>query len=476
MSEVTAHYHFVTGKLAESALRPVVARLADELDFAYSIQVLPITVAALMTPAWIARHLQLPAATTAVVLPGYCRGNLDVIPVPAAVDLQRGPRDLYDLPEFFGQSGSAHPEYGAYEIEILAEINHAPDLSLEHVIRTAQHLTAAGADVVDLGCNPGGTWNDIGSYVAALRDRGMRVSVDSFNAREIHMAVAAGAELVLSANSQNIEALLDLDAELVVIPDDPQTLAGLDALIERLEGAGRAWRVDPVLAPVGCGFTDSLLRYAEVRRRYPAAPMLMGIGNLTELTDVDSAGINVLLMGICAELGIQSVLTTQVIPWAQTAVRECDLARRLVHYAVQNRTAPKRLDDRLVMLRDPRLHQLGQAELADLASRFKDPNYRIHVNDQGIHLLAAHLLLSDRDPYQLFRQLMDRQPRNLDVSHAFYLGYEFAKAKTALTLGKQYRQDEALDWGFLTEPEQTHQQRRILPLPGDRPPTERRDS
>ena len=36
---------------------------------------------------------------------------------------------------------------------------------------------------------------------------------------------------------------------------------------------------------------------------------MMGIGNLTELTDVDCAAINVLLLGVSQELGIRSVLT-----------------------------------------------------------------------------------------------------------------------------------------------------------------------
>ena len=93
-------------------------------------------------------------------------------------------------------------------------------------------------------------------------------------------------------------------------------------------------RIDPVLEPIGFGFAASLGRYLEVRRRYPDAEMMMGIGNLTELTDVDSAGVNVLLLGFCQELGIRSVLTTQVINWARTSVRECDLARRLMHHAV----------------------------------------------------------------------------------------------------------------------------------------------
>ena len=45
------HIHFVTGRLAEYALRPVVESLDQRIGFDYSIDVLPITVAALMTPA-----------------------------------------------------------------------------------------------------------------------------------------------------------------------------------------------------------------------------------------------------------------------------------------------------------------------------------------------------------------------------------------------------------------------------------------
>ena len=44
------HIHFVTGRLAEHALARVVAQTAATAGFAYSIDVLPITVAALMTP------------------------------------------------------------------------------------------------------------------------------------------------------------------------------------------------------------------------------------------------------------------------------------------------------------------------------------------------------------------------------------------------------------------------------------------
>ena len=107
---------------------------------------------------------------------------------------------------------------------------------------------------------------------------------------------------------------------MVAVPDVPATLAGLDETVETLHGWGVPFRIDPMLEPIGFGFAASLGRYLEVRRRYPDAEMLMGVGNLTELTDVDSAGVNVLLLGFCQELGIRSVLTTEVINWCRSCV------------------------------------------------------------------------------------------------------------------------------------------------------------
>jgi dihydropteroate synthase len=184
--------------------------------------------------------------------------------------------------------------------------------------------------------------------------------------------------------------------------------------------------------------------------------MMMGIGNLTELTDVDSAGVNVLLLAICEELGIRSVLTTQVIHWARTSVRECDLARRLVYHAIRHRLLPKHVEPRLVILRGGTPLKFGDESLDRLAAEIKDNNYRVFAEGERVHLVSAGVHLSDSDPFVLFEQLLARGPRNLDASHAFYLGYEMAKAVTALTLSKDYRQDEALEWGFLTRDEKLH--------------------
>jgi dihydropteroate synthase-like protein len=343
-------------------------------------------------------------------------------------------------------------------------------LPLARVVEEASNLKAAGADLIDVGCDPGMPWAGVGECVRALKAEGHRVSIDSLNPAEIEPAVRAGAELVLSVNESNREAASDWGCEVVAIPDDFATLGGLEVTVEMLAAAGVRLRIDPVIEPIGCGFAASLNRYMEVRRRFPDAEMLMGIGNLTELTDADSAGINVLLLGFCQEVGIRSVLTTQVINWARSSIRECDLARRLVHYAWRRRIPPKHLEPRLVTLRDPKLHEFGKDALNQFAAQIKDNNYRVFAEAGEIHLIGAGLHLVDRDPFLVFERLLNpgfggapdshRTPDHIDASHAFYLGYEMAKAAIALTLGKEYRQDEALNWGYLTQAEESHRLRK----------------
>ena len=446
---------FVTGRLAEFALRQVLQELAPRAGFEAEVAVLPISVAALMTPRWVARHLEVPPGIDRVVLPGYCRGDLTPVVEKAGVAVELGPRDMHDLPLLFGQADSRLEGYGAFDIEILAEINHAPRLSREALLEEAHRLSSEGADRIDLGCDPDGSWEGVGDAVEALRDRGLRVSIDSFDPVEVARAVASGADLVLSVNATNRDRAAEWGVEVVAIPDVPGRLDGLDETVDALVRRDVPFRIDPILEPIGFGFAASLGRYLETRRRYPTFPLMMGIGNLTELTDVDSAGINTLLIGFCQELTIGSVLTTAVINWARSSVREIDLARRLAHHAVTRRTLPKHVEPRLVMLRDPKVASFGLENLLELSRRIKDPNWRIFAEAGTLYALNNVQFLSDPDPFVLFERMEVR-----DASHAFYLGYELMKAKTALTLNKTYRQDQALDWGFLTEPEVSHRDRK----------------
>ena len=150
------HLLFITGKLAEPALRRLLADLGPRAGFESTVAVLPITVAALMTTPWVARHLTVPAGIDRLVLPGWCAGDLAEVQAVAGVPVQRGPKDLRDLPDFFGTQPESPSGYGAHDITILAEINHAPRLTRDELLSQAKALREEGADLIDVGCDPGG--------------------------------------------------------------------------------------------------------------------------------------------------------------------------------------------------------------------------------------------------------------------------------------------------------------------------------
>ena len=121
-------------------------RLAPEAGFAAEVAVLPITVAALMTPRWVARHLEVPAGIDQVILPGYCGGDLGPVLREGPGHAGRtGPADLRDLPRYFGRGDrDRRPTTARYRIEILAEINHAPRLPHRRIARTRRGVPRRG--------------------------------------------------------------------------------------------------------------------------------------------------------------------------------------------------------------------------------------------------------------------------------------------------------------------------------------------
>ena len=444
---------FVTGRLAEPALRRVLADMAP--PFECEVAPLKITVAALMTTSWIARGLEVPDGTDLVLIPGLCEGDPREIQDKVGVPVEKGPKDLREIPRHFGRAAIAH-EYGGWDIEIVAEINNAPKLTREAIRAEAEYFRTSGADIIDIGCTPGLAFPELGAVVRELVEGGMRVSIDTFDAGEIRTAVDAGAELVLSINGSNIEAARHLaggGARVVAVPDLGGSLDTLEPTLQQLAQWGVPYLIDPIIEPIGFGFMASLERYAEARRRYPDAEIMMGIGNVTELTAADSTGVNAMLIAVCQELGIRTVLTTEVIPWARGAVREIDVARRLMHYAVTKRTIPKGIDDRLVTVKDPAQLTYTQEELRALQAEITDPNYRIFADATGITVFNSERFIRGSNIQEIFNQLDVDDP-----AHAFYLGKELARASLAVTLGKTYRQEGALQWGYLTPPDDARQE------------------
>jgi dihydropteroate synthase-like protein len=436
---------FVTGQLARAALERTLAAMAP--PFPWAVTALRIKVAALMTTDYLKRTLKTAGDAAEIVLPGLCQADVDALGAHFGRPVRKGPKDLRDLPEFFGGPAEAYDPDGAHDLTILAEINDVHRLSDADIVALAARYRACGADLIDLGCSPEHPIADLGRIVRLLRAEGHRVSIDTWNEAEALSGDAAGAEYLLSLDARNIALAGRIAAVPVVIPDAGRGVASLVRNVEeaRRRGASRVL-ADAVLDPIHFGFTASLCRFAEARAALPDVDMLMGTGNLTELTEADSTGVTLLLAGIMSELGIRFALTTEVAAWAQGSVRELDCARRILHWGRGRGAIPRGYDARLLTTRDARVRRPGEAELRDLQSRVTDRNFRIDTDGEAVYVFNNERFVRTTD----VRSVFPRLGVDGDASHAFYLGRELMKAEIARRLGKKYIQGEPLDWGYLS--------------------------
>jgi dihydropteroate synthase-like protein len=439
---MSGHTLFLTGHLAEQRLRNVLGKLGT-LDFAWTVHDIGVQVAALMTAELIRRRLPKDAlGADRVVVPGYCQGDLAALGADFQVPFERGPNDLHDIPAYLGREGDKL-DLSRHNVRIFAEIVDAPKLAVDAIVARARHFAAEGADVIDLGCLPDTPFPHLEDAVAAVKALGLPASVDSADPSELKRGDRAGADFVLSLSEATLDLAEETSATPVLIPSPAGDLDSLCRAADRLRCVGRPFIVDSVLDPIPFGFTRSLLRYAELRRRLPEDRILMGTGNVTELTDADTTGLNALLFGIIAELAISDVLVVQVSPHCRRAIRESDRARRIMFAAHELRRIPVGIEPSLMALRDRRPYASTPAEIEDTAAQIRDRNFRIEVATDGIHLY-------NRDQHQVAQSAFDLYPKlgvEEDGAHAFYLGVELARAEIAWQLGKRYVQDENLRWG-----------------------------
>lgn len=438
---MSQHLLFITGHLAEKSLARILSSL-EPRQFTYEIRVPGINVAALLTAAMLKRRLQDVAGFDKIIVPGRCRGDLDALSAHFGRPFERGPDELKDLPVYFGTRATPR-EIGRTDVTLFAEIVHAPHATIEDMLALALRYRADGADVIDIGCLPATPFPHLEDSIAALHQAGLKVSVDSLERRELERAIAAGADYVFSLTGPSLDLVADSHCIPILIAQHPGDMDDLYRTIDSYGARGLPFFADPVLDPIHHGFTHSLLRYAALRERYPDIEILMGIGNLSELTHTDTLGLNTLLLGVVSELHITGVLTTEVSRHCVSVVREVDRARRVMFAAREDNMPPRHLDESLLALHERHPFPYNAAEIADFAAEVADDNFRIQVSAAGFHIYNRHGLHIARDPYDVFQAL------NVDADgpHAFYLGLELARAQIAWQLGKRYVQDEELGWG-----------------------------
>jgi dihydropteroate synthase-like protein len=441
------HIVFLTGHLAQPQLTQILSGLAPAA-FTWEVRDIGVQVAALMTAEMIRRRVPAPLGANRLILPGRCRGDCAALSQHYGIPVQRGPDELKDLPRFFNQQ-TRPVDLSAYQALIFAEIVDAPRLTVAQIVTRAQAYARDGANVIDLGCLPETRFAHLQSSVRALKSEGFEVSVDSMDTQELLQGGQAGADYLLSLHTQTLWIADEVASTPVLVPQTPGDEASLFAAIDTLRTRGRAFLADPILDPIPFGFTNSIVRYHRLRDRYPDVDIMMGIGNLTELTEADTSGMTALLMGMAAELKVRAVLTTQVSAHARRAVREADWARRIMHAAVQQGSLPKGFNDALMTVHAKHPFTDSAEEIAATAALVRDPNFRVQVSAQGLHVYNRDGLRLAQDAFALWPQLGLEN----DAAHAFYMGVELANAQTAWRLGKRYVQDRPLDWGCAADAE-----------------------
>ncbi|MEY4768283.1 MAG: hypothetical protein RL637_922 [Pseudomonadota bacterium] len=436
---------FLTGKLAEKQLRQILEKMQP--DFQYKVHQLGLKVAGLMTADMIKRRLPNSLGADRIIVPGRCRGDLIQLSNDFGIPIQRGPEELKDLPRFFGKKNQS-ADLSSYQIQIFAEIVDAPHLTIEQCLNRAEYYRQSGANVIDIGCLPDTPFPHLSELIQHLKQHQFQVSIDSLKPDDLLNGAKAGADYLLSLTEETLWIADQVNSIPILIPSRHGELNSVNNAIQKLQAQNRPFIVDPILDPLHFGFTESIVRYYELRQRYPDIEIMMGVGNLTELTHADTSGINALLLGICSELNIRAILATEVSDHSCRAIQEANLARRILYAAAEQNTLPKHIHSGLMTTHEIAPFPYQFSEIEEFAQQVTDPSFRIQTSIDGIHIYNRNGLYTAHDPFALYPLLNNVVQ---DGSHSFYLGVQLARAQIAWQLGKRFTQDQELNWGIAAE-------------------------
>jgi len=512
----------ITGLLAEKT----VERYAKESTAETRVLALKVPVAALLSPEQIAKALTKNDAREfdVILVPGLIRGDTAAIADSTGTPTFKGPRYAADLPTVLDSLGrvklstltpacdllreelqqKALQELAAAEknrdvllqkpsnmligelavgkdfpMRVLAEIVDAALMPIDEIQRLARHFVKMGADVIDVGMVAGESRpSDAKRAVAAVKNAvNVPVSVDTLDPDEIREAVAAGADLILSADAGNLEQIAPFaaDVAVVVIPTNQREgyfptkaedrVRFLEEIITKARKLGMKRLIaDLILEP--SNVLESMVAFRDFAVRNPDVPLFVGVSNVTELFDADSAGVNALLALLASEVNASMLLATEKSSKAQGTVREEAVAAKMMFLAKRRGSVPKDLGLDLLVLKDKRKHEEAYDKALETEAQVTvaneeptpaalDPKgvFRIMIDRDAETIVALHFatgetakpsnIVRGKTAEAVYAKIVEMKlVTRLD--HAAYLGSELAKAEVALKTGKEYIQDRQL--------------------------------
>ncbi|MEM4788494.1 MAG: dihydropteroate synthase-like protein [Ignisphaera sp.] len=503
----------VTGRLAEPIVREAVIRSSTK--HVVDIIVAPVDVAAFLTPNYIASYLKSKGVTKdmydLVMVPGTVKGSCKVIEEVLGVKAVKGTLNAYDVSELLKLEDMSilseeKPADNILQgitldinrrvlldleekakissitvgrlpipitpppIRVTTEIAFAHKLSDDVILKKVSKLIDSGVDIVSVGFEALESHPDAVYRCVKLikKEFDIPVAIDTSIPNEIIKGVEAGCDMVINLDLTNIEQIHRYIKNLaaVVIPRNPSTgsipinpderVELLGKTVEKLISLGiEKILADTVLDPPGRIFS-SLLAYSKFKNLYPGIPMFMGVGNVAEFMDVDSVGVNALLIEIAQEIGVSVVLVSEYSTKTQGSTLEAKIAAQMMAIASARKSTPKDLGLSLLILKDKRRDEYIPSEDVSetvVASEEEkewelDPMgiFKIYVNHDEGYIWALYIgrkgkiLIKGRTAKTIRNEILKRELVS-SLSHAMYLGIELAKAEEALRIGKNYIQE-----------------------------------
>jgi dihydropteroate synthase-like protein len=485
-----------TGRLAEKTVREAVGDKADVL-------VADVDIAAFITPKKLIEAFEeenLPKKYDLILIPGLVPGDFSKASEMLGCKIRLGPKHAFDLGFvlYFAKENDFSEKIPACELlvdirektaldlirntedeatallilkeikiggeacmKVMGEIVGAMEMDPRALQERIEAFIARGADIIDLGATLNTRPEQVRRTVSLAKTLTTApISIDTLDPELIKEGVEAGADLVLSLNSTNMDTAGPIIARAgvaaVVIPDGDKSLEGLVKNVEAAYRLGIEKIIaDPVLDPIGHNITESIVRYYEFHRVYPQIPLFLGVGNVTELLDVDSIGVNATLCGIGKEIGTGILFTPEFSDKAQGSIRELKRASQMMQLSGLRESSPKDLGLDLLYIKEKRRRPVftlpENAILARSSKHWRtDPAGPILIrivpdslSGNGGLIVAEHekATVIGKSASEVLDTLLELEIISR-LDHAAYLGRELEKAELALHFNRSYAQDD----------------------------------